>query len=62
MSIPESLTEQEAAVVKAVRGLQFGSVEVVVHDGRIVEVQQKKKVRFQDTRPAKTPGGEATPV
>lgn len=49
MSTAESpLNDQEKAVVQALRGLQFGSVEVVVHDGRIVEVNQKRKVRFQE--------------
>lgn len=41
-----SLSAQEEAVLKAVCSLDFGSVEVIVHDRRIVEVQQKRKVRF----------------
>jgi hypothetical protein len=55
VSLPESLSAQEQAVLKAVRGLEFGSVEVVVHDGRIVEVNQKRKVRFQDPAPRTRP-------
>lgn len=42
------LSEQERTVLQALRALQFGSVEVVIHEGRIVEVNQKRKVRFQD--------------
>ncbi|MDX6767256.1 MAG: YezD family protein [Candidatus Methylacidiphilales bacterium] len=42
------LNPQELTVVQAIRGLQFGSVEVVIHEGRIVEVNQKRKVRFAD--------------
>jgi hypothetical protein len=45
------LNDQEKTVLQALRGLQFGSVEVVVHDGRIVEVNQKRKVRFQENPP-----------
>ena len=45
------LNDQEKTVLQALRGLQFGSVEVVVHDGRIVEVNQKRKVRFQENTP-----------
>jgi|GEM_PF-1718988 len=49
MSTTEApLNDQEKAVLQALRSLQFGSVEVVVHDGRIVEVNQKRKVRFQE--------------
>jgi hypothetical protein len=52
MSTTESpLNDQEKTVLQALRGLQFGSVEVVVHDGRIVEVNQKRKVRFQENTP-----------
>jgi hypothetical protein len=52
MSTTEApLNDQEKTVLQALRGLQFGSVEVVVHDGRIVEVNQKRKVRFQENTP-----------
>jgi hypothetical protein len=38
------------AVRKAVRGLRYGSVEVQVHDGRVVQVETREKVRFADDR------------
>jgi hypothetical protein len=28
------------------RGLKFGSVELTVHDGRIVQIERKERVRF----------------
>ena len=37
---------------RAVRGLRYGSVEVLVHDGRVVQVETRRKVRFADDRPA----------
>jgi hypothetical protein len=37
---------------RAVRGLRYGSVEVLVHDGRVVQVETREKVRFADDRPA----------
>src|SRR5687768_7076189 len=40
----------EQAVRKAVRALRYGSVEVQVHDGRVVQVQTREKVRFADDR------------
>ena len=40
----------ERAVRKAVRALRYGSVEVQVHDGRVVQVETREKVRFADDR------------
>ena len=37
-------------VRRAVEGLRFGSVEVLVHDGRVVQVETREKVRFADDR------------
>jgi hypothetical protein len=36
------------AVVRAVRNVQFGSVEIVIHDGRVVQVETREKVRFHE--------------
>lgn len=36
---------------RAVRGLRYGSVEVLVHDGRVVQVETRQKVRFAEGRP-----------
>lgn len=35
------------AVLKALQGLQYGSVEVVFHNGNIVQVERREKVRLQ---------------
>ena len=40
----------ERAVRRAVRALRYGSVEVQVHDGRVVQVETREKVRFADDR------------
>ena len=29
-------------------GLVFGTVQIVVHDGRIVQIEQTERIRFQD--------------
>lgn len=33
-------------VLDAIRGLRFGSVEITVHEGRIVQVERKEKIRL----------------
>ena len=34
------------ALAAALRGLKFGSLEVVVHDSRVVQLERREKVRF----------------
>jgi len=34
------------ALAAALRGLRFGSLEVVVHDSRVVQLERREKVRF----------------
>ncbi len=43
------LTEAERHVLQTLRQLRFGSVEIVVHDSRVVQVERSEKTRF-DTR------------
>jgi hypothetical protein len=42
----QAAEEWQRAVVAAVQGLRFGSVEIVVHEGRVVQVETREKVRF----------------
>lgn len=43
LAIP--LTESEQAVLEALRALRYGSVEVVVHSERIVQITRSEKLR-----------------
>jgi hypothetical protein len=38
------------AIARALRGLRYGSVEIVVHDGRVTQVERKEKVRVEPDR------------
>jgi hypothetical protein len=38
------LPEQE--ILQAIRGIRFGVVEVVVHDSRVTEIRQTRRVRL----------------
>jgi hypothetical protein len=33
-------------VAKALAGLRYGSVEVTVHDGKVTQIEAKKKIRL----------------
>lgn len=36
----------EREILQAIREVRFGMVEIVVHDGRVMEIRQTKKVRI----------------
>ena len=40
------LLEHEREVLEALRALQFGTLEITVHQSRIVQITRSKKVRF----------------
>lgn len=46
-------------ITDALQGLAFGSVEVTVHDGKIVQIERREKTRM-DVPLEVTPGGENT--
>lgn len=39
-------TETIERVRRALDGLSYGSVEITVHDGRVVQIERKERVRF----------------
>lgn len=38
-------------VVEAIRGLRFGSVEIVIHEGKIVQFERRERVRVDRNPP-----------
>lgn len=61
-SVPEKLSETEApastnqpewieALRRQVSSLRFGVIQVVVHEGRVVQIERTEKFRFE-ARPA----------
>ena len=39
-------TTRERQVLEALKKIKFGSVEVIVHEGQVVQIESKEKVRF----------------
>ncbi len=33
-------------ILRAIEGLRYGSLEIVVHDGRVTQIEKREKVRF----------------
>jgi hypothetical protein len=48
IAAPRSEAGWEREVLEAVRALRFGSIEIVVHDGRVVQIETRAKVRFDE--------------
>ena len=41
--LPEELV---GTLVRLIREVRFGSIEIVVHEGRITQIERREKVRF----------------
>lgn len=37
----------EEAIAQALRELRFGSVEIIVHDSRVVQIERREKLRVE---------------
>ncbi len=35
-------------IAQAVNGIRYGSVEIIVHDSKVVQIERKEKLRFQN--------------
>ena len=44
------------AVQQAIQAIQFGSVEIVIHDSKVVQIERKEKVRFNNHTTDRTSG------
>jgi len=44
---PRPQPDHEADVLRAIRDTSFGTVEIVVHQSRIVQITRSEKVRFE---------------
>jgi hypothetical protein len=42
-----TLSEVDAEILRAIRNIRFGSVEITIHDSRVVQIERKEKRRFE---------------
>lgn len=40
------LTEVERHILQSLQQIRFGTLEVVIHDSRVVQIEKSEKVRF----------------
>jgi hypothetical protein len=50
-------TEVAREILSAVNGLSYGSVEITVHESRVVQIERRERVRLEGarTQPANEP-------
>lgn len=59
MAKPVELDEQWLGrIVDQVNGLQYGSVNITVHDGRIVQIDRTERTRFDQSSHKQTQQNE----
>lgn len=42
----ETLTEAERHILDSLHQIRFGTLEVVIHDSRVVQIEKSEKIRF----------------
>jgi hypothetical protein len=42
----EVLERAMREILRSVKSVRFGSVEITIHDSRVVQIERKEKVRF----------------
>ena len=57
---PEALRWIERELASALAAIRYGSIEIVIQDSRVVQIERREKVRF-DAGGRTTPGGGTTP-
>ena len=45
-SVAISITVRDR-ILQALQGIRFGAVEIVVHDGKVVQIERKERLRFE---------------
>ena len=46
MAEEEALEQVIAEILRSIRNVRFGSVEITIHDSRVVQIERKERVRF----------------
>ncbi len=42
--------ELEQQILRAIKNVRYGSVEIIIHDSKIVQIERKEKIRFTHER------------
>ena len=45
----ESSPDIRTTLLEAIKGIRYGSVEIIIHDSKVVQIERKEKVRIATT-------------
>ena len=45
--LPSSEIKQIEKIVEDLKKMKFGSVEIIVHNGEIIQIEKKEKIRIE---------------
>jgi hypothetical protein len=43
----ERAPDIEQQILRAVKDVRYGSVEITIHDAKVVQIERKEKIRFE---------------
>ena len=51
--VPPKRSDEEEKIqreiLSAIKNIRYGSVEIIIHDSKVVQIERKEKVRFSDS-------------
>jgi hypothetical protein len=50
MPSDKPLSDIEKQILKTIESIKFGSVEVLIHNSRIVQIEKNEKIRFETNK------------
>ncbi len=49
----ETLEKAMGEILRSIKSVRFGSIEITIHDSRVVQIERKEKLRFVPAQRAK---------
>lgn len=46
----QDVTEISQQIAKVLSGIRYGSVEIIIHESKVVQIERKEKIRFEEKR------------
>ncbi len=40
----QAITDEQ--IINTIRSISYGSVEIIIHDGKVLQLEKKEKIRF----------------
>lgn len=53
---PALAPEVMSQISRLLAGLRFGAIEITVHDGRVVQIERREKIRIASPEPPRAAG------